>query len=222
MNITLDTDLPSLYELELLFDNEDYPTLKKIYSGLERNKKDGDYYVLKSPSNIEKIVSFFNSEVEMEKIKKELTKMYYLENMVKINDIFILDFPGNKSLSSIKAYVNLELSNQDLIAFVEESCAEFIKKIHDSDKNKVISKYSVKFKEQLDILEISCDANRETFRLKLKATYMLKGEDFKYFDFFINERVLLNASRTLSKEMRIELTEMFVKKINKNEVKNND
>lgn len=214
MLITVNRKLPYPMELEY-FEDVKLEGLKDFYKTLSMESET----ILLSPFNFKKIINYFNNRDNINTLNKDLLEKYGLTELVTSDDIFITDFDcANQYLNGISTIHPMNILNKELSDFITHSKKDLLEVLKASDTKDIMSKYSLRFEENIKIIEL--ENRNSTIYLKLSANYMLEKIDFSHFDYYKTKRIYYTADVSQYNETRVTVEKYYhfnLNKDNKNE-----
>lgn len=209
MNITINRKLPYPMELEY-FDDVKLEGLKNFYKTLSMESET----ILLSPFNFKKIINYFNNKDNINTLNKDLLEKYGLTELVTPDDIFIIDFEcANQYLNGISTIHSMNIIDKELSDFITHSKKDFLEVLKASDTKDIMNKYSLRFEENIQIIELEKRAS--TVYLKLRANYMLEKIDFSHFDYYKTKKIHYTADVSQYNETRVTVETYYHLNLNK-------
>lgn len=209
MHININRKLPYPMELEY-FDDVKLEGLKNFYKTLSMESDT----ILLSPLNFKKIITYFNDKDNISKLNKDLLEKYGLTDDVISDDFFIIDFECNsKYLNGINTIHPMKIINNNIANFIDESKKDFFDILKSSDSKNIMSKYSLRHKDTIEITEL--ENRSSTIYLKLRANYMLEQVDFSHFDYYKTQKIYYTANVSQYNETRVTVDKYYHLNLNK-------
>lgn len=189
--------------------------IEELYNALDKKNED----VILNPLNIDKINNFFNDHQKNKSISEALLQQYGLIHHAIPKNVFILEYilESNRYINSLSTSHCIQITDKNIIEYINNSKQHFYDMIKDSDRNNIISRYSLRSSEYINVDSLSFNEKTKRISVSFSIDYMLEKNDYKYFDFFRDKKCYFKANVDSYDKVRISMKTQYTKQGKNNE-----
>lgn len=206
MRISIENSFPIF---NMLFLSSEITSFQELYDILDKNKED----VILSPVNIEKIIHFFNCPHKNSLLSKQMLEEHGLfgEAIPDIISIVGYDLRGGQYINTLKTIHCFEIIDENIIEFIKDSKKDFYEILNKSNKNNIISKYSLIYEDCIKVKNILYNKKTLHMSVQFSVDYMLDVNEPEYFNFFKDKNCYFTINVDPYNKVRISMKTQYVR-----------
>lgn len=211
MHINLLHKMPSLMDMEYFEDEKIFGFLTPFYNTLDKIR---DEYFISSPSNIKKIVDYFNEPDNLTLYCNQMLLKYGLQDVAQSSSVFIKNYNiSSQYLHAVEMGMNIMITDHQVESIIEKYQQEFFDYLRNNDANDLLASHSLRRVFQVDIDQLSIRENQ--LSVTFKNEYLLEGIDYDHFNAFQKNRFRYKCSVKKQDTMRINIQKTYHEELNK-------
>lgn len=208
MEIVIKKTLATISEF---YFKDSFKELSRFYNTLDIYNEE---YLFFNPSNIKKIIEYFNDSKNCDIVGKEMIKDTGLLGLAEHKELTVFEIQSSQNstvISQIIVYHRINITDEKLKEHYKNSLSEFYNFLKKNVEDEKVSIYSLYSEDSIECLNISSHCRKEKiyYPVRLEGSYSIEKENLKHLDKYKNEKCIYKMNLSNDGRMNITISKSY-------------